>query len=305
MGSVIITSNISLDSASTIRIETKSPNTYSFIAAGANALHVSSGTVAFPISPNIGTIPFNVTGNIKTSGTVAISGNFNVFGNANVTGAMAIGGNLVISGSIESANLVVAGSKYHKAGAWERIAVNTAVSAANVKFNNIPTVYKALRISINNLVPDTTNTYPIMKFSTDGGITNNSSGYIGYNWRHASNRTGGYLGAPSGNVRTWSTSSIDLNGAENETSIYQSNTATIPGFSGEISLYSYGQAQKTKLHGWYLFCGGSFGIGAALNLQCQLVSGWWNHQVVNDGLDIYYSSGSTFSGTIYLDGLRA
>jgi hypothetical protein len=296
----IITSNIHFDSAGSSRVS--GANDRIIFTAGAGSSLILSN-IQTSISCNTFNLPTTVgiTGSMSVNNNANVSNNLIVSGDANfASGApLKVQGNVYVTGAANTANLLVGGIMYAKAGAWERFSINVASASANVKIRNIPSRFSQLRLTFIGLVPQTNNTYPIVKLSTDNGATSNSTGYIGYNWRHADTAT---LSIPSGNVRTWETSSITLNGAEHSYTHYQNNDPLFIGYTAELILDSFGVAQKTKIHGQFMFKGPQNPRGA--NLALGISQGMWNHQVVNNALDIYYE-GSTFSGTIVLDGLQA
>lgn len=296
----ILTANVHLDAAGSSRVSGAN-DSITFTAGAGPSLNITI------TETSIGGNTFNLPATVGVTGDMSINTNANVGNNLIVTGdsnftvavPLKVQGNVYVTGVANTANLLVGGVMYAKAGAWERFSINVASASANVKIRNIPSRFSQLRLTFIGLVPETTNTYPIIKLSTDNGATSNSTGYIGYNWRHTD--TGG-ASIPCGNVRVWETSSITLNGPEEAYSGFQNNDPSLFGYQGEWIIDSFGAAQKTKIYGHFLFTGPQNPRGAGY--AGGLSHGMWNHQVVNDALDIYYE-GSTFTGTIVLDGLQA
>lgn len=300
MAGKLIAANLHFDKAGSTRIESSNNNISLVVGGNKTIMNVTADGVSHT-PPDPYTIAFALnTGNIIVETSLNTGTNIRVRSLVNVAGS-GVGiftGNVNVSGSVNSANILVNGTQYHKAGAWVRLAANTITAGSNVKIRNIGPEYKHLRLTLLGLVPATTNTYPIIKFSADNGVTNNSSGYIGFHHRHSAG------GTPGANVRASLATAIELHGAEASFSGFQANSSTREGHCAEFLIGSFGQAQKTKFYGTGIFQALA-GSTEADSVQQYTTHIMHDYQIINDAIDIYYSSSSTFTGEVFLDGLLA
>ena len=163
---------------------------------------------------------------------------------------------------------------------WETIATLTPSAAASVEQTGL-SAYKALRITGTNIIPATDNVNFYIRVSSDG------STYLSTN----------YDVTLQGGNNTNSTVAFSF---ENPSSggADIGNAAGDGGLSFSVIINDFNIAQKTKVHGDFVFGDTSGGMIRGS------IGGWQTAQTAMQAIRFVFSSGNIASGTIVIEGMQ-